>query len=113
MGIDLGFNQRNDMELDVKSNYIIERLDDCGFYEVPTHLLKTGDVIVNTYGEKADHMMLYLGDEHVLHHLYNRLSRVEFLHSYYRRKISKVFRHMDWENGMIEAVFNDIEAANG
>lgn len=111
MGIDLGLTKRGDMLDDMKSGYIIKSLKSVGFEQVND--IAEGDVLVTTFNGNADHMMLYLGDELVLHHLYNRQSKVDFLHSYYRKKISYIFRHKDYEAEMIQAVLNDIEASNG
>lgn len=111
MGINLDLTVRGDMLDDMKSGYITDSLERVGFYRVND--IQEGDVLVTTYNNSADHMMLYLGNEEVIHHLYNRLSRVDFLHGFYRKKISYIFRHKDYKDGMIQAVLNDIEASNG
>lgn len=109
-GLKLGLTERNDMIEDMNSGYILESLFNVGFYEIKQDEVQAGDVIVTTFNGSADHMMLYLGNEEILHHLYNRNSRVEFLHDHYRKKISHVLRHKNWGEGMIQAILNDIKA---
>lgn len=109
-GVKLGLTVRNDMTEDVNSGYILESLFKVGFYKANPDDIQAGDVVVTTFNESADHMMLYLGNEQILHHLYNRNSKVEFYNDYYRKRTSYVLRHKEWENGMIEAVLNDIKA---
>lgn len=111
-GIDLGRTFRADIERDTHSDYIIDSLVETGFYDVSIDNLQVGDVLVTAYNGKNDHMMLYVGDGRVVHHLYGRYSNIELLNSYHLKRVNKVVRHIDWNESMITAINNDLGASD-
>ncbi len=56
--------------------------------------LHPGDILCMTIGEgNANHVAVYLGNREILHHLSNRLSRVDPLNRIWESSISYILRH--------------------
>lgn len=45
-----------------------------GFYPVRLEDIRVGDVVVMQFGDKNDHLAIYIGKSKILHHCYNKLS---------------------------------------
>lgn len=114
-GLDLPDHQRTDMDADAAADYWQQHLIACGFAKVPDGLrdISAGDVILTALGGNANHAALYLGNGEILHHAYDQLSRREPFGSFWQGATHSVWRHADFEPAMMEAVFNDLEHAEG
>ena len=57
--------------------------------------LKRGDILLMTIGKAKvpNHSAIYLGDNHILHQLYNRVSAIEAYQGYWKARTIKVVRH--------------------
>lgn len=65
-----------------------------GFLEVPFNMLSYGDVLLLKLDDNAvSHAAVYVGDNLIAHHLTGRLSKKDFLGSYYKDRLVKVVRH--------------------
>ncbi|RPD86265.1 alkaline phosphatase [Neisseria weixii] len=115
MGIDLADYPRRDIETDAAADMFVNNMADIGFKRLPDGLknLQAGDVVLTALGGNANHAALYLGNGEILHHAYNQLSRREPFGNFWQSAAHSVWRHTDFEPAMMEAVFNDLEHAEG
>lgn len=110
MGIDLIEVRRTDLNQDANLNLFEKMLPETGFYR--TEHLKIGDVLLSSLKGQANHIGLYLGNNQVLHHAFNQLSRVEAYHGYWQRYQHSIWRHQDWQKNRIDAVHHDLMHTN-
>ncbi len=63
----------------------------------PNEKLKKHDVIVFEFveGSGPNHVGVYLGDDHILHHPRNKYMCIERLNNSYKRRIYKIYRHTE------------------
>jgi proteasome lid subunit RPN8/RPN11 len=74
MGIDLGDFLRGENPWDAAENFFLTKGEEMGF--VPTGgTPEKGDVFLLQCGKKIDHICIYIGDDMILHHMRDRLSR--------------------------------------
>lgn len=74
--------------------------EDMGFHILQNKKeIKQGDVIVMQSGSKyPDHLAIYLGDEKILHHCYNRLSNIELYSGMWLKNTVYVLRRSECKN---------------
>lgn len=71
----------------------LDNYADAGFSPVPESDLKPGDVILmQIQSKRVNHAAVYLGDNHMLHHLYGRLSRRDPYGGYWQRNTRLIVR---------------------
>lgn len=76
-------------------NLLTEHYKDNGFYRIKENQLQPGDVIfMNIGGNQINHAALYIGENLILHHLVNRLSRRE-PYTIWQRRSNFIVRHKD------------------
>ncbi|MDY6958073.1 MAG: NlpC/P60 family protein [Halobacteriota archaeon] len=76
-------------------NLLTDHYKDNRFYRIKGEELQPGDVIfMNIGGKQINHAVLYIGENLILHHLVNRLSRRE-PYTIWRRRANFVVRHQD------------------
>lgn len=91
MGISLPDFHRYDDWWKSGGNLYDDNFHKAGFHEVSD--LQVGDVILmSVLSDVSNHAAVYLGDDFIIHHLYNRLSCREALGGY-RKFITKILRH--------------------
>lgn len=69
-----------------------------GFVDVPIEEeLRVGDVIIMQTGDSlvANHVAMYIGDDHILHHPENRLSSRDVYGGWYKKHTVRVVRYAD------------------
>ena len=86
----------------------VRYLPDGGFKLVLDGSLQVGDVVLTAMGGHANHAMLYLGNQEILHHAYEQLSRRERYGAFWQDHTHSVWRHKEWLVEMIQAVENDL-----
>ncbi len=109
MGLDLPHVVRTTYEEDVKNEVFIKAISRSGLEMVDINEADEGDILVMG-NKKINHVALNMGDGYMLHHQMDYLSMLEFINDRWLEKIKMVLRHKDYKKGLIQAVFNDIEA---
>ena len=105
-GIELPDPVRGDMDEDAAKNRFIEEGVPNGFSRVFEP--QPGDVILTALGGNANHAALYLGNNEILHHAHNHLSRREPYRDFWVTHTHSMWRHKDWQPEMLQAVLNDL-----
>jgi cell wall-associated NlpC family hydrolase len=73
-------------------NLYVENANNYGFFEVND--IKKHDLLVMSLGSPVpNHGAVYLGDNKLIHHVAGRFSTVEELSTFYKTKISVVYRN--------------------
>lgn len=110
-GIKMRRFRRGDLDGDEAINKLEVSLPKCGFERLGADdALQAGDVLMASAGRNGNHLMFYLGDEQVLHHVYDRLSRIEMYGQKMQVRTHSIWRHKKWRPEMIEAIQNDLKA---
>lgn len=95
-GIVLPNFQRSDGWWERGENLYVDQYEQAGFVQVPAESLRKDDVILMAIRSKVpNHGAVYLGDELILHHLYNRLSSRDLYGGYWQEMTCRVVRHKD------------------
>lgn len=105
-GIELADYARADMDADA-DNLLAHGMG-VGFVQAHDDM-QPGDVVVTTHRGKPSHVALYIGNNELLHHAYDQLSRREPYGEYWRNQTHSVWRHPQWQPEMIQAILNDLE----
>lgn len=105
-GIELADYARADMDADA-DNLLAHGMG-VGFVQVHDDM-QPGDVVVTTHRGKPSHVALYIGNNELLHHAYDQLSRREPYGEYWRNQTHSVWRHPQWQPEMLQAIMNDLE----
>ena len=101
-GIEFRDHPRTDMDADAAADSFVRYLPDGGFKQVLDGSVQVGDVVLTAMGGHANHAMLYLGNQEVLHHAYGQLSRRERYGAFWQDHTHSVWRHRDWViDGMV------------
>lgn len=108
-GIDFRDQPRVGLDADASADAFVKNLPDGGFEYVSDGLLQAGDVILTATGGHASHAMLYLGDETVLHHALDQLSRREAYGAFWQKYTHSIWRHKEWQPQMMTALENDLK----
>lgn len=96
LGVELGDYPRPSDWFDNKYNLFMENYAKEGFrlIDVSFNLLQIGDVLLCAIGSPLpNHCAIYVGGNHVLHHLINRHSSVDPLSRLLRNNTMAVIRH--------------------
>lgn len=83
----------------------------CGFETITEWKLKDlrpGDVMAIAINEaNPNHLVVYLGDDKILHHLYGRFSNSEVYRDFWRDRTSFLLRHKDVPD--LRPVYPDVD----
>ncbi|WP_274584101.1 C40 family peptidase [Neisseria leonii] len=113
-GIDAPDHERTQIDDDAADGRLMAHLIACGLTQIGRNrTLKAGDILLTSYGSDANHAAVYLGDGHIIHHEYNRLSRREPYTEMWQLRTHSVWRHPQWDEGCIEAVHADLNFMEG
>lgn len=75
--------------------------------------VQAGDIILTQFGKNTpEHALLYLGDDEMLHHAHNHLSRIDIYSGYWQKHTHSVWRHKKWQPEMLAAIFADLLHSN-
>ncbi len=102
---------------DIASGALIRYMKEAGFNQISNQndslkFVLPGDVIVTSVGANANHASLYLGNNQVLHHRYNNLSRVETIGGIWFKAVHSVWRFPTFKAQMLKAIENDFKAGD-
>ncbi len=93
-------------------NLYLDNMRETGLYPVKGDA-QPGDIILMCYGcSVANHAAIYLGDQRILHHLPNQLSKREEYNGSWQRRTHSIWRHRDWQPSSFTAICNDLAAAS-
>lgn len=91
-------------------NYYLELLPENGFSKVES--AQEGDVILVSLGsETPNHGTIYAGDQRILHHRPDRLSKRDVYGGFWQQYTHSIWRHKDWLHSSWAAVTADLEAS--
>lgn len=107
-GIEFRDHPRTDIDADAAADSFVRYLPDGGFKQVSNDNLQVGDVVLTAMGGHANHAMLYLGNQEVLHHAYEQLSRRERYGAFWQDHTHSVWRHQEWQPEMLAAIEADL-----
>lgn len=108
-GVDIPDAVRFGLDKDAELQKIPKHLQEFGFYRVSSEDVQVGDYVLFSIGAEANHVGIYIGQDTLLHHLADRLSRREVYGGYLRSKVHSVWRHPCFNPETIEAIWNDME----
>ena len=83
---------RNQNTLENNPSLFLDKMDKYGFRSINNNI-QYGDIIMTGYDKYPSHLMIYIGDNQVLHHRYNYYSNIEYLSELYKKYIINVVRH--------------------
>lgn len=100
IGIQLKNMNREDewwnIEPENNPNYYVKYFKEQGFFEIEMKDLRKHDGILMTLESKygiPNHSAVYLGDNRIMHHVYDRLSGVDMYGGYYQKMSTHFLRH--------------------
>lgn len=94
LGIELTNYHRDDNWWEQGENLYLDNYEAEGFYEVSMDDLQYGDfILMQVLSNTVNHAAIYLGDGKILHHLYDRLSRVDTYGGYWLERTARTLRH--------------------
>jgi proteasome lid subunit RPN8/RPN11 len=90
-------------------NLYLDNMESNGFYQVSASCLKNGDVILFSLNSRAvNHAAIYIGDNLILHHLPNRLSKRDLFSGYWLKNYHSIWRHKKWQPLNFTAILNNM-----
>lgn len=110
-GINLPDYSREDEWWKKGQDLYLDLLGPNGFYQVTD--AQPGDVILICLGsEKANHAAIYCGDQYVLHHCSQRLSKRDIYGGFWLNYTHSIWRHKEWQPYGFTAICNDMAASS-
>lgn len=92
--IRLPHTERNDSTIKNNPFLMIENIDNYNFSILNNDReLKNGDIIITKSIYGPTHLMIYIGNNLVLHHRYNQYSTIEPYNMFYRKNTDRIVRH--------------------
>ncbi|HGN0346933.1 TPA: NlpC/P60 family protein, partial [Proteus mirabilis] len=71
-----------------------------------------GDIILCCYASsRANHAGIYLGNQTILHHIPNQLSKREEYNERWQRMTHSIWRYRDWQPSDFTGICNDLDVA--
>ena len=96
LGIKIPDFIREDKWWDRGDNLYMKHYEDAGFTKIPLSELREHDVILmQIRSSEPNHGGVYIGNDTILHHMYNRLSTREIYGGYYADHFICALRHKD------------------
>lgn len=114
-GLELTDYPRADNWWDTEQDLYLDNIAREGFVQVgPLAPPQPGDVLLlRLVPGKVSHGAIYLGDDTILHHCPNRLSRRDMLSGTYRQRTHSIWRHQAWQQFDFTGIYNDLAASTG
>ena len=108
-GIDLPDYEREDDWWHNGQNLYLDLLPKNGFERVDAEDLQEGDVILVCLGsETPNHAAIYAGNQHILHHCPDRLSKRDLYGGFWRNYTHSIWRHNQWRKSGYTAISNNL-----
>lgn len=103
--------EREDNWWKQKKELYLENLSDNGFKQVKKEI-QSGDVILCCYASsRANHAAIYLGDQTILHHVPNQLSKREVYNERWQKMTHSIWRYRNWQQSAFMGISNDLGTA--
>ncbi|PHI29684.1 C40 family peptidase [Budvicia aquatica] len=110
-GINLPDFYREDEWWKKEQSLYLDNMEKTQFYRVND--IQPGDIILVCLGsEKANHSAIYCGDQYVLHHCPQRLSKRDVYSGYWLNYTDSIWRHKQWQPYGFTAICNDMAASS-
>ena len=108
-GIDLPDYEREDDWWHNGQNLYLDLLPQNGFERVDAEDLQEGDVILVCLGsETPNHAAVYIGNQYILHHCPERLSKRDSYGGFWRNYTHSIWRHNQWRKSGYTAISNNL-----
>ncbi|QHJ78008.1 MAG: hypothetical protein [Bacteriophage sp.] len=108
-GINLPDYEREDDWWHNGQNLYLDLLPKNGFERVDAEDLQEGDVILVCLGsETPNHAAIYVGNQHILHHCPDRLSKRDLYGGFWRNYTHSIWRHKQWQLSGYTAISNNL-----
>ncbi|MBT0372700.1 C40 family peptidase [Morganella morganii subsp. morganii] len=108
-GISLDDFERHDNWWYTGDNLYLDNIPGQGFYQVDE--VRDGDVILICLGtSKPCHAALYIGNQEILHHRPDRLSKRDVYGGYWFKFTHSIWRHKQWSDYSLLAIYADMDA---
>lgn len=106
-GIEIPDYEREDEWWKTERDLYMEHMEANHFYRVND--IEPGDVVLVCLGsEKANHAAIYCGNQQVLHHCPQRLSKRDTYGGYWLNYTHSIWRHKQWQPYGFTAICNDM-----
>lgn len=107
-GVDLPDFEREDKWWWHDQNLYLDNLEKNGFYKVETP--EIGDIILmQIQSDVPNHVGVYVGNQMILHHITNRLSKRDLYDGYWQNSTHSIWRYK-WKSQLnFKAILNDLE----
>ena len=108
-GIDLPDYERADDWWHNGQNLYLDLLPENGFERVDAENLQEGDIILVCLGsETPNHAAVYIGNQYILHHCPDRLSKRDLYGGFWRNYTHSIWRHNQWRKSGYTAISNNL-----
>ena len=108
-GIDLPDYERADDWWHNGQNLYLDLLPENGFERVDAENLQEGDIILACLGsETPNHAAVYIGNQYILHHCPDRLSKRDLYGGFWRNYTHSIWRHNQWQKSGYTAISNNL-----
>lgn len=108
-GIDLPNYERADDWWHNGQNLYLDLLPKNGFERVNAEDIQEGDIILVCLGsETPNHAAVYIGNQYILHHCPDRLSKRDLYGGFWRNYTHSIWRHNQWRKSGYTAISNNL-----
>lgn len=108
-GIDLPNYERADDWWHNGQNLYLDLLPKNGFERVNAEDIQEGDIILVCLGsETPNHAAVYIGNQYILHHCPDRLSKRDLYGGFWRNYTHSIWRHKQWQLSGYTAISNNL-----
>ena len=108
-GIDLPDYEREDDWWHNGQNLYLDLLPKNGFERVDAEDVQEGDIILVCLGsETPNHAAVYIGNQYILHHCPDRLSKRDLYGGFWRNYTHSIWRHKQWQKSGYTAISNNL-----
>lgn len=108
-GIDLPDYERADDWWHNGQNLYLDLLPKNGFERVDAEDIQEGDIILVCLGsETPNHAAIYVGNQYILHHCPDRLSKRDLYGGFWRNYTHSIWRHNQWQKSGYTAISNNL-----
>ena len=108
-GIDLPDYERQDDWWHNGQNLYLDLLPKNGFERMDAEDLQEGDIILVCLGsETPNHAAVYIGNQYILHHCPDRLSKRDLYGGFWRNYTHSIWRHNQWRKSGYTAISNNL-----
>ncbi|HEI8295621.1 TPA: C40 family peptidase [Proteus mirabilis] len=110
-GHDLPDFERHDNWWRQGKELYLDNMVSSGFRQVKREA-QPGDIILCCYASsRANHAGIYLGNQTILHHIPNQLSKREEYNERWQRMTHSIWRYRDWQPSDFTGICNDLDVA--